>query len=217
MTRAAGKHGPRAPEVSDDEKKYIGADIQVPGPQRDIPGGETHIIEKVLPPPTKPAVQAKRSPFRGIEAHGVDPQGGHWDRPGHQGDAKAYVPEYAKPVIPPVPVPVYIVESAVRRVRKLATVRRFQVNVAGGQPIRIGADDEQIISIKVLNEGVSMATGVRIAQDQASLVSTHGGALLPDSMTSYLKIETQSELWVVSDDSNQPYISVIIEQEVDAG
>ena len=216
MTRAAGKHGPRRPEVSDEEKAYIGADVQVPGPERDIPGGRTHIIEKVLPPATRPATTEPKPQFRGMMAHGVEPEGDHWDRPGHRGDPKRdYHPQYARPEIPPVPVPVYLVEQgSARRTRKMATVRRVTCPQAGQSPIEIGADDDRLISIKLLNE--DSANPVRFSHDMANLAA-NTAALLPKAMTSYLKIETQSALWLCSDGANNPIVSVIIEQEVDAG
>jgi hypothetical protein len=216
MTRAAGKHGPRKPEVSDAEKAYIGADVEVPGPNpRDIPGGRTHIIEKVLPPPAKPAVQARKPQFRGIEAHGVEPEGDFWERPGHRGDAKSdYKPEYAKPKIPPVPVPVYMVQGPEwKRVRKLATVRRVTCPQAGQSPIEIGADSDKIISVKLLNEDSS--NDVRFSHDLGGLAASTA-ALLPHGATSYLKIETQSSLWLAADGAHNPIVSVIIEQEIDA-
>lgn len=214
MTRAAGKHGPRRPQVSDEEKAYIGADVEVPGPERDVPGGRTHIVQKVLPPATKPATTEPKPQFRGMMAHGVEPDGQHWDRPDPSGNSKVAI-EYAKPVIPPVPVPVYIVtQGSARRTRKMATVRRITCPQAGQTPIMLGTDNDNIISIKLLNEDSS--NDVRFSHDMAGLASSTA-ALLPHAMTSYLKIETQSMLFVAADGAHNPIVSVIIEQEVDAG
>lgn len=209
MTRAAGKHGPRNPALTPEQARELG--IPTTGT---IPGGTTHLVNPVLPPPTKPGVPAKRDEFREDMAHGVPPDEYHHDREAPDGSPRgAYKPTYAKTEPSPIPVPVYIVEAGGRRQRKQATVRRVQIPAAGGEPVRVGGDDRTLIAVKLLNEGVTNATGVRFAHDIASLSGTNAGALLPNSMTSYLKIETQSDLWLISDDSNTPYVSVVIEFE----
>lgn len=207
MTRAAGKHGPRHAQLTPEQERELGIDT------REIRGGVTHLVNPVLPPPTRPAVPAERPEFRGDMAHGVPPEETTVKRDDPGAKRKPYQPEYAKPEIPPVPVPVYIVEPGGRKQRKQATVRRVQVPAAESEPVRVGGDDRTLIAVKLLNEGVTSATGVRFAHDITSLNGANSGALLPNAMTSYLKIETQSDLWLVSDDTNTPYVSVVIEFE----
>lgn len=207
MSRAHGKHTSRTPVLSPGEKAEFGID------DRDIPGGETHLINHQTVH-QKPATSEPLEEFRGMMAHGVPPaEHGMYDR-----DAKGkkpYKPEYAKVPAPPVPVPVYIVEDGGGgRALRSAAPRHFTVPAASGtnagDPVRVCGRDARRVRVLLLNEDT--ASNIRFAQRPSDLTAG-GGALLPYPSSSYLALHTQDELWALSADTGTPLISVIQEFE----
>ena len=208
MSRAHGRNNPRRPqepELTDAQRAAYG--MIGTGP---IPGPPSHIInhpsvEQKVPAP-KPL-----SPFRGQMAHGVRPDGQHWDRtdPAGRKPGGPYGKPPGKP--PPSPVPVYIVETAGTATPLLsAAPHHITVNAAGGDPIRVCGKDQHRTSLLLLNE--SPADGIRLGQKPGD-VDNGAGALLAPAATSYLRLTTQDEMWVVSDTGNTPVLSVIQEFE----
>lgn len=224
MNRARGKQTGRKPTVAADspEGRQIGAGALYDHP---LPGGETHLVNQPVKH-EKPAVPDQRQRDEGFEgwlAHGVPPlEHGVYDRKDMPGAKRGdYKPDYTEQAPAPMPVPVYIVESRRGTSLRATAMRHFMVPPIGSEPLIVCGQDTDRISVRVLNEGLSSGTpkGVRIgglsdlAWDAENGLIV-GGALLPNTMTSYLEIKTQSPLYVVSMDSNQPYLSVIIETEV---
>lgn len=216
MSRARGRHSGRIPTITPDSPQGR----QIGLAEKPLPGGQTHLVN----PPVKhqkPAVPDQRSEgFDGMLAHGVPPlHHGVYDRhvPGTKhGD---YKPEYEKPAEQIVPVPVWVVESPRANRHVITVTKHVQVPVFGNEPVSICEDDGDRVAVYVMNEGIASGTGVRIGQlsdltfDMANSLIV-GGALLPNSMTNYLKLEGQSAIYIVSMDTHQPYVSVIIETEV---
>lgn len=199
MSRAHGKHTQRPPELSPGQKAEYGID------DRDIPGGRTHLINPQTRQQKTPAPE-QLAEFRGMMAHGVPPEGHTYHRP-----AKSYQPEYADLRKPPVPVPVYIVEdSAGSRPFKNIFTNTITVPSGAIEPVRLCSNDPGRIHVAFLNES-STGKGVRFGQMQQ--VEASQGALLPASMSSYVRIEGHSELFALSLDSNSYTISVILETE----
>lgn len=209
MTRAHGRHTQRAPELSPEQRREFGID------DRDIPGGLTHIQNYQVAQQKVPVAEPLEQ-FRGMMAHGVPPEEyGVYDR---EHKVTRAVIENTALREPPVPVPVYIVEPAAGGLLH-ATTRHFQAPAIGQEPESICGQDRNRRSVRLLNEGVTSGAGCRFGQlndlawdSQNNLIV--GGAFLPNAMTSYLKIETQGPLYIVSMDSHIPYISVIIETEI---
>lgn len=221
--RARGKHGPRSPVASAAELEAIGGDIEDPGPNpRDIRGGRVHQVQKVLPQPTTPAVPATRSPYRDMMAHGVPPDGEHWDRP-HPDDTKqidrSQHHEVKRPTPPPNPVPVYIVEQADKGRNQVAievTRVTAPANTAA-EPARIVSVDPNRSRLLLLNEDSTNAARIGKLVDLITDNSgkTLTGAKLPASMVNYLTIEGHDELFVISDAATAVVVSVIVETYVE--
>lgn len=188
-------------------------------PERRIPGGKNHDSHAVVQHEKVPAPEPLAE-FRGMMAHGVPPEHhGTRDRehPAHHQAPKK--PEQS-PEKHHQPVPVVIVdEGAGARPLRMTTTLHFQAPAAGSEPVLICGQDERRHAVYLLNEGASGGTGARVGNlgdltyDAANSAYT-GGALLPNAMTSYLKLEGQSQLYIASADSHQPVISVITETSI---
>jgi hypothetical protein len=150
-------------------------------------------------------------------AHGVDAPAGHHDRD-VENQAKASVPADMPPAQRITPVPVTIVEQAGGPDTVISSSpRHFTLQASTGEPTRICGIDRTRVQVLLLNEyaGTSGSTtgNIRFAQRETDLVGG-GGALLPWVSNSYLKLETQNELYAISADSSTPAISVIQEFEL---
>lgn len=110
----------------------------------------------------------------------------------------------------PVPVPVYIVEYGSQdKVLRTASPRHVTCPASGTQPIVIAGKDPTRVRVGLLNESTSSDIRFGVGPSDA----TQNGALLPWPGNSYLWLNTQDEVWVVSADSGTPVISVISEHE----
>jgi hypothetical protein len=231
MSRAQGKHtqrDPNAPEAVplSGVPREAGPSTRQPDPDtpegsyigvsdHQIPGGQNHIVNPVTTRQKVP-VAARRPEFRGMMAHGVDAPAGHHDRDIHD-QAKAAVPDHLPAAEKIHPIPVIVVAQAGGEETILAaSPRHFTLQASTGEPVRICGIDRTRVQVQLLNEyaGTSgSATGnIRFAQRETDLVGG-GGALLPWVANSYLKLQTQSELYAISADSSTPVISVIQEFE----
>lgn len=217
MGRAHGKHTPRQPTYDPDtpEGREIGRTGRQEGPKSDIPGGINHlkneptVRQKV--PITTPGIE-----YAGIMAHGVPPypittedrataeRGG----PNH---VKTTPPKYQKLPDPVTPVPVFIVEEAGgENTFRSSAPHHFTVPANTSDPVRVCGRDLTRSRLLLLNEDT--ATNIRFAQTPGDLVAG-GGALLPWPTNSYLTLQTQDEIWVLSAGTGTPLISVIQEFE----
>ena len=209
MSRAAGRRRTgREPELSPGEVREFGID------DRDIPGGRTHLINPVTVAQKTPVAEPL-APHRGMMAHGVPPEGEHYDR---DGKGKAYQPQSQEIRPKPIPVPVYIVEtSAGSSPLRVVATRHFQAPAIGGEPAMLCGEDTNRRSIQIINTDASHAAWIGQLSDLAFDGANNkvvGGAFLPKGMTGYLKLEHQGPMWVCSDDSGTPAISVIFETDI---
>lgn len=213
MSRARGKHTERhVPGVSevdeDPEGRFVGASSRTQGVPSPIPGGRPHLLNPPSVRQNVPVADAKPE-VRGVNAHGVLPHT-HTTRERAEmqrgpNDLKPLVPHYRMPEAHEPVVPVRIVEAA-STTRRRAVPRHFALNASTGIPTRLCGIDGARVEVLLLNEDAS--SNVRIGYIQGDLAGG-GGGMLPKSMTSYLKIRTQDEIWAISADSGTPIVSII--------
>jgi hypothetical protein len=217
VSRAQRKHGPREPTA--EELAYIGADIEQPGPQRDIPGGLTHLRNPQVVPQKVPV---KETPpyYRGIMAHGVPPEmhaPHERDDPRLTGGVRRPAPPTKLPAPPPSPVPVYIVEpGSAAHVRDRSAMRHITVPAAGNPPVTVCGMDPRRSLVQLLNEDATHHArfgrlGDLAFDAQNQVVS--GGARLPAGSTSYIVVKTSDQLFAVSESSTPVLLSIILEFE----
>jgi len=210
MSRASGRHGPREPQISEDEAREYG--IRDTG---QIPGGLTHLGN----PPVRqyqPPVPPKLKEFRGQDAHGVPPQDvGEYNREVQRERSRPYDPEFAARPPGPSPVPVYVVEKAggPRPLNEAAT-GHLTVPAYTAQPVPVCGEDSRRSLVQLLNEDsthdIRFGKLEQLQFDAANSVIT-GGCLLPAGATGYTVIRTQGDLWAISADSSTPKLSFILE------
>jgi hypothetical protein len=213
MTRARGKHTerhvPGVPEVDEDpEGRFVGASSRTQGVPSPIPGGRPHLTNPPAIRHTVPVADSKPE-VRGVNAHGVLPHT-HTTRERAEfmrgpNDLRPLVPHY-RPGDPREPVvPVRIVQEASTTLRAAAP-HRYTMTASTLQPVRLCGIDPNRVEVLLLNEDSS--SNIRIGQRESDLTGGTG-ALLPKSMTSYLRLPTQDELWAISADSGTPLLSII--------
>lgn len=213
MSRAHGKHTGRTPTIDPDSREGHALGLS----DKEIPGGRTHLVNPVVPDPTKPAIPEPRPQFRGIMAHGVPPEGGHHERKDSH-HARQEAPAPASKTPRPTPVPVYIVtENSDAKPLLHSAHKHLTAPAAGNEPVSICGQDANRRYVRLLNEdGTHNARFGQLndlAFDSANSKIV-GGSILPKSMTSYLTLETQGPLYICSDDSGTPVVSVIMEYEL---
>ena len=199
---------------------------RTPDPQygsfgKGIPGGIRHVDANpnALATVAEPAVAEPLEEFRGMMAHGVAPgTGEHYQREMQDHARHPYQPEYED--LPPgiTPVPVYVVESgAGPRPLAHASTRHIIAPAAGTEPVSVCGQDINRFLVQMLNEDTTH--NCRFGQladlqwDSANSKIT-GGARLPAGATGYTVVKTQGPLYVVSEDSNTPALSIILEFEI---
>lgn len=200
MTRGHGKHTHRQRDLTPAQDAEYGIE-----PERDIPGGDTHLINRQVLKQDVPAPE-KLASHRGMMAHGVPPH--EFEDRKHPGKQKApQVPHYADlPKTRPA-IPVVIVEEAGgSKPLRSAAPQSYTLPAAGGDPVHVCGQDPTRREILLLNE--SQSSNIRFAQRLGDLANG-GGALLPWPSNSYLKLETQDDLYAISADSGTPALSVI--------
>ena len=215
MSRACGKHSPRKPEsVSIDpespEGRQLGMSPRTQGVPSPIPGGRPHIGNA----PTvrqRPAIPDAKGETRDLNAHGVPPGTATTRERAELERGPNTVHQNAQPPNTPVtdrpaPIPVYLVQDSKPEVVRSAAPHHFVLQASTGEPVRLCGRDLTRSSVLLLNESTS--SDIRFAQRPADL-GNGGGALLPWPSNSYLRLETQDELYAISKDSGTPTISVI--------
>ena len=186
-----------------------------------IPGGIRHVDANpdALATVARPAVAEPLEEFRGMMAHGVPPQSGeHYQREMADHARHPYQPEYEK--LPPeiTPVPVYVVEEAAGpRPLAHASTRHIIAPAAGSEPVSVCGQDVTRFLVQMLNEDTThncrFGTLDNLQWDPANSKIT-GGARLPAGATGYTVVKTQGPLYVVSEDSSTPALSIILEFEI---
>lgn len=215
MSRARGKHTPRAPvmDPNSGEGREIGMSDRTDTTQSPIPGGENHITNH---PSVRQRVPVPDSPpeHGGLLAHGVPPDK-HTFRERAEMErgpntARGIQPKYLALPKKPAAVPVQVIQG--QKLRTLAS-DVFTVPAAGTEPIRIAGRDYNRTHICLLVEtaaGASGAapTGIRVDHEVSNL-DTLKGALIRAGGSSYLKMECNDELFAVSNDGSACTLSVI--------
>lgn len=216
MSRAQGKHTPRKPVVEEVDPesplgRQLGMSPRVQGTPSPIPGGRNHISNAPTGRQQAPIPEAGPE-IDYFNAHGV-PVGtattrerAELERGPNTTHAHDVAPHLEGPAEKPVPVPVYVVEDDRQHVYRTAAPHAITVPVNTADPVRLCGRDRSRRSIQLLNE--SSSTNVRFAQRLSDL-SNGGGALLPAPTSSYLKIDTQDELWALSASGTAATVSII--------
>jgi hypothetical protein len=215
MGRARGKHDTgRNPEITDidpssPEGRQLGMSPLTQGVPSPIPGGREHIGNAPTVRQEVPVPDAWPE-TRDLNAHGVPPGSAttreraelergpntvHRGRPQHHEQRER-----------PTPIPVYVVQDGQPQVLRSAAPRHFVLPASTGDPVLIAPRDKTRTAVLLLNESTS--SDIRIGQRPSDL-GNGGGALLPWPSNSYLRIDTQDQLYAVSKDSGTPTISVI--------
>lgn len=205
MSRAQGKHTPRKPVVEEVDPesplgRQLGMSPRVQGTPSPIPGGRNHISNAPTSRQQAP-IPAAGPEIDYFNAHGV-PVGtattrerAELERGPNTTHAHDVPPHLEGPRDKPVPVPVYLVEDDRQHVYRTAAPHSISVPGQGSDPVRLCGRDRSRSVVMLLNE--STTTDVRFAQRPSDL-NNLGGALLPYPANSYLKLDTQDELWAVS-------------------
>lgn len=178
MSRARGRHGTgRAPELTPEQIQEFGID------EREIPSGIAHNDKNPVVQHEKPKVAEPLAEFRGMMAHGVPPEGNHYQRDPRLTGQVGRV--HVKPVdIPesPVPVPVYIVEeSGGSRALMHTATKHFAAPVIGTEPAQICGQDTKRRSVRILNEGIAgtaAVAGGASTTTEGSVTSPAAGATI---------------------------------------
>jgi hypothetical protein len=221
MGRSHGRRGTkdcRTPEIDPDsaEARDIGMSDRELGTPSPIPGGELHLTNHQTMRQSTPTAEP-RPEFRGVMAHGVpaEKHTAHERADAMRGPNSAKDPRPAPAPgprgphthpVPPVPV-VIVSEGRDTRPLRTSSHRRYQVPVAGTEPIRLVGRNSQRVQLLMLNEDATH--NIRFGQTMADLNQPSSGTVLPATTSSYLKFETQDELYAVSDDDSAPFISII--------
>lgn len=196
-------------EPGSPEGRDIGLSDRMLGTPSPIPGGQDHLVNRQTMRQKAPIPDPKPE-FRGTMAHGVpaEKHTAHERADAMRGPnvVKDPKPKYATSPKEPAPVAVKIVEDGKAQVFRIASPYHFTLNAAGNEPIRLCGRDFSRKEIHLLNESTS--SNIRFATRPSDL-NNGGGALLPWPNSSYLKLETQDELYAISADSGTPIISVI--------
>ena len=210
--RSRGKEA-RPPEIIPDsgEGRAIGLSDRTAGVPSTIQGGTPHISNPTTVRQHVPIPEPKPE-FRGVMAHGVAPEKhtAHERADAMRGpnSVKPLVPHYHEFPDPVIPVPVYVVEQkAGSRSRRRSSHRKYTVPAAGTTPIRLVGYNSARVNVQLLNE--DSTHNIRFSDDITNLSATGQGTVLPATTSSYLTIQTQDELYAVSDDSSTPFISII--------
>lgn len=210
MSRARGKHTERQVQVDENDPaaRDIGASPRTQGVPSPIPGGRPHLSNAATVRRSVPTPDSKPE-IRGTNAHGVMP-GTHTTRERAEfqrgpNDLKQPVPTYRHGTPPEPPVAVYIVEQAAATLRT-ATGHKYTCQASTGEAIRLCGVDRNRVAVMLLNESTS--SDIRWGYQPGDLAGG-GGALLPWPGNSYVRVETQDELWAISADSGTPSVSIV--------
>jgi hypothetical protein len=216
MSRGGGKHSQRTPEIPhvdpDSPKGHqLGMSVRTQGVPSPIPGGKEHIQNAPTFRQKVPVADSKPE-ITDLNAHGVPP-GSATSRERaeimrgpnsvHQRNAQPPPARRERPA----PIPVNIVQDDRPQVIRAAFPHTFIVPAnTGADAVRICGRDPSRKYVMILNE--STAHNIRIGQRVADL-NNGGGALIPWPGNSYVRIDTQDELYALSADSSSAQVSVI--------
>lgn len=207
MSRASGKHGPRAPEAE------FGR-----GDDTGITSTTGNIVNEPVERQEVP-VAGPLEEFRGMMAHGVPPADvGHYNREMAAHARHPYQPETERQAPEITPVPVYVVEEGSGpRPLAHAAYHHIAAPAAGSEPVPVCGQDVNRFLVQLLNEDPTHDCRFGQLSDllyDAQNSKVIGGARLPAGATGYTVIRTQGPIYVVSEDSSAPELSIILEYEI---
>ncbi len=182
-----------------------------------LPDHAPHVHHPETPRDVPLDVGAAKPYYTGMMAHGVPAPVTNGGRPTPPVQARGRMaatarpePQHATPA--PDPIPVFIVpEAAGSKPLARMAVRSVQAPVSGSRPVQIAGRDLTRRRLRLLNEDAT--DGIRVGVGP----TTETGALLPAGMTSYEAFDTQDDVWIVSNGSGTPRVSVIVEYDVAGG
>lgn len=220
MSRAAGRKSntPRQPVPGSPEGDEIGLSARQDPSGSPIPGLTGNIVnyEVVRQKPAAPLPEESFDEYRGMMAHGVPNdsdttnQRALLEREGTLNPDRRTEPRLTVPQVRPAPIPVYVTQpEGGSEVFRTASPRSITVPNSASDAVRLGGRNPRRNRIGLLNEDTS--TNVRIAQRPSDLING-GGALLAKSMASYVWLETQDELYAVTDSATLTVKLSIIEE-----
>jgi hypothetical protein len=186
---------------------------RVQGSPSPIPGGKEHIGNAPAFRHKVPAPAPDEFTDQPVDnAHGVAP-GTHTGATrgqmvrGKLAETPGEDQYYTEQQRPPRPIPVYVVDDRQQaQVYRTAGIRNYVISASTGTPTRICGRDPKRSHVMLLNE--SSSSNIRFATTERDL-NNGGGALLPWPSNSYVKLETQDELYAISADSGTPALSVV--------
>jgi hypothetical protein len=218
MSRSAGRKVPtRAPQVTpgSPEGREEGVSALQDPAGSPIPGLTGNILnyETVRQPVP---VGEPLDQFRGMEAHGVPheemstEEQAVAERGGPGTDKPRTPPQHYEPHLPPVAVPVYLVESqGGGDVYRSATPRHITVANNASDATQVCGRNPRRNRIGLLNEDPT--TDIRFSVSPRELVSG-GGAILLHAVTTYQWFETQDSLYAVTTSASSTVLLSIIDE-----
>ena len=216
MSRAKGRNTARKPDEREikpntPEGRQFGISDRVQGTPSPIPGGQNHLSNAPAVRHTVPVPPSDAEIGIG-NAHGVAPgthtnaERAEMERGPNTVHRSMPRPQHTPRHERPQPIPVVVVQDHHNEVIRSAAPHKVTVPGTGNDPIRLCGRDVSRKSVMLLNE--STTNDIRFAQRPSDLNNT-GGALLPYPSNSYLKIDTQDELYAISATATAASISII--------
>ena len=232
MSRAAGKRTPRFvgldelfgqdPTTTEGERAEEGiGDGYDYAAERMPPGGQNHLGNPPVERQAVPVPEREWPYRRALLAHGVPPDGKHYERdPRLAGGQRGEAPSAPAPEPLQTPVPVVIVEKSWReRPQAVCDQRRLTLPAGSAEPVMICGANPARSLVQLLNEDAThqarFGTLDDLLWDSQNSVIT-GGARIPAGASGYLVFRSQDELYAISETSSTVVISVILESEIAA-
>lgn len=219
MGRGSGRHTPQRPpvvvEIDPDspEGRQLGMSKRTQGVPSPIPGGRNHISNAPVIRQEVP-IEEPGPEITDLNAHGV-PHGTATTRERaevERGPNTVHTnpPEHRPKVERPEPIPVRVVEDGNGNTYRSAAPHHVTAPAAGSDPILLCGRDAARVRVLLLNENASGSSHIRFAQRPSDL-NAGGGSLLKAGANSYLALQTQDQLYGVSNDGTAATISIIQE------
>lgn len=149
--------------------------------------------------------------YRGTESHGVEPTG-DYEAPEDYTSEEDYEQQYEGEPVPETPVPVYIVQSGGRELRRFR-VTRVLSGAVGGNSVQVVGGDPLRRKVSLINTHATDT--VYIGSDQQSASAMHGYPVAPGQ--SFETDSNDSAVWAISATANAVQLAVRIEYSVMIG
>jgi hypothetical protein len=213
---------PEMREQGSEKEHSPGRALGIPEFPQPLPGSDRYLVKDAAEPHQPLDVGPAKPYYSGGLAHGVPAPVEHGGRPTARHEDRAEIEASRREVReltrePADPIPVYVVEkSGGTHPLQRAAFYRKQVPAAGGDPVMIVPKDPRRTSVRLLNEA---AAGGNIIRMHAEPGGAATGPALPAAMTGYLEIDTQDEIWALTDaaGTGATFLSVISQYDVPSG